>query len=202
MYAIERRVQIPHQIGEFPVKRSGAADHHVVEIFACLLRRDQSDSLSQPPPRPVTPHGSATPAPLRPVLRHGAARHGETKAGSARGLAIRLSGPWRALEHKRRRHPLAAGPQPEEITPVFECAHSRHSRPARTAACAQGQPRKRQALNVLRRRTRRRARIFCPALELMRARKPCLRLRRKLRGWNVRFTVSSPDLIRKSCSRL
>ena len=36
---------------------------------------------------------------------------------------------------------------------------------------------------------RRRFRIICPARVDMRARKPCLRLRRRTLGWYVRFTV-------------
>ena len=58
-----------------------------------------------------------------------------------------------------------------------------------------------QADSLARPRRRRLRTISRPARVRMRARKPCLRARRRLLGWKVRFTVVKPSVVRGGSTR-
>jgi hypothetical protein len=176
----ERLLQVLQKLVKLPVERRRPSDYDIVEIRPCFHRREAADRFLQSPARAVAPNRPAALAPFRRILRDRVARDGEAKARALRAHGFGLR---RCLQHESRRHPAPTGFQPDKVSPVFQCAQSRHDQPAMALGYAE---------SSLRRRVRRRARIFCPAFVLMRARNPCLRLRRSLPGWKVRFTCLSP----------
>ncbi len=135
--------------------------------------------------KPLPPHDLAVVlvhAPAEPVARDRAA-HPPTSGESQSRVACVVAA---HVEHGE----LAVQPPPPAVDPPVVTTRPYPPGPLLEAAGASGVPRsvQRQTVSRLRPLRRRRDRIARPCLVLIRRRKPCFFLRRRLFGWYVLFT--------------
>jgi hypothetical protein len=133
--------------------------------------------------RPVDPHGRLAEQPLGPVPGHGVAhalRRHDRDAGRG-GVVVRVP------DVHDGEVPSAGPPSTQDggdVSTVTQPVHGgrRHGDVRSVQAVSLARPRWRRDLTMLR-----------PARVCIRARNPCLRARRRLLGWKVRFTTGPPE---------